>query len=86
MTKLQFQKSICDIWMNPYASTRLILKGSPKQNNSKLYAQVSLKNSMLSKDVKMVIAYHKVVRFANPHYKFTMQEILQNISKSVYDL
>ena len=41
---------------------------------------------MLSKDVKMVIAYHKVVRFANLHYKFTIQEIMRNISKSVYDL
>ena len=75
-----------DIWMNPYASTRLSLKPKKQQNNSKLYAQFSLKNSILSKDVKMVIAYHKVVRFANLHYKFTIQEIMQNISKSVYDL
>ena len=37
---------------------------------------------MLSKDVKMVIAYHKVVRFKNPQ----IQEIMQDISKSVYDL
>ena len=41
---------------------------------------------MLSKDVKMVIAYHKVVRFANLHYKFTIQKIIQNVSMSVYDL
>ena len=37
---------------------------------------------MLSKNVKMNIAYHKVVQFA----KSTIQEIMQDISKSVYDL
>ena len=60
MTKLRIHKINFDIWMNPYISTRLILKGSPqKQNNSKLCTNFSLKNLMLGKDVKMVIAYHK---------------------------
>ena len=82
MTKLQIQKISFDIWMNPYVSTRLILKGSPQNKIIQNYAQLSLKNLMLSKDLKMVIAYHKVVRFANPQ----IQEIMQDISKSVYDL
>ena len=64
MTKLQIQKINFDIWMNPYVSTRLILKGSPQNKIIQNYAQFSLKNLMLSKDVKMVIAYHKVVHFA----------------------
>ena len=42
----------------------------------------SFNNLMLSKDVKMVIAYHKVVRLQKPQ----IQEIMQDVSKSVYDL